>query len=229
MPRCLKEIQRGSACFIPTTMSRVATAWRHCLATGDHFNVEFRFRRASGAYVWARTAARPAHDSEGHITGWFGIALDLRRLQENNGGATPMGDGTVPSRGHGPEFTSGGWIRAARRPSSTNVWSISLAPLSADLDRPGMSRLEALAEFVHPDDAATFTQALRASIASGARFAVRYRQRRSDGVYAGWRAARSRCAIRMAKSLQWYGLCHDIDEQLQAEEALRNRSDNWNR
>ncbi|GLK82695.1 hypothetical protein GCM10017653_07640 [Ancylobacter defluvii] len=39
----------------PEDYEPIAAAWRHCLRTGDHFNVEFRFRRASGAYVWART------------------------------------------------------------------------------------------------------------------------------------------------------------------------------
>jgi PAS domain S-box-containing protein len=61
----------------PDDYDRIAAAWRHCLETGDHFNVEFRFRRATGIYVWARTAARPSRDSQGRITGWFGIALDV--------------------------------------------------------------------------------------------------------------------------------------------------------
>src|SRR5690606_37434338 len=36
----------------PDDYDQIASIWRHCLETGDHFNVEFRFRRANGIYVW---------------------------------------------------------------------------------------------------------------------------------------------------------------------------------
>lgn len=60
----------------PDDYDRVAVEWRRCLETGDDFNVEFRFRRATGLYAWARTAARATRDGEDQVTGWYGIALD---------------------------------------------------------------------------------------------------------------------------------------------------------
>ncbi|CAH2398565.1 MASE1 domain-containing protein [Mesorhizobium escarrei] len=91
----------------------------------------------------------------------------------------------------------------------------------ADLDKPGMSRLEAVIETVHPDDAAGFGDALRRSLAIGESFALRYRLRRADGVYR-WMSSRAEpLRDQDGRIVQWFGLCHDIDNQVHAEEALR--------
>lgn len=92
----------------------------------------------------------------------------------------------------------------------------------ADADRPGVSRLQAVIEAViHPDDAAEFGETLRCSLVTGKDFSIRYRLRRSDGVYR-WMSSRAEPMRDQAGHIvQWYGLCHDIDDQVHAEEALR--------
>ncbi len=91
----------------------------------------------------------------------------------------------------------------------------------ADLDKPGMSRLEAIIETVHPEDAAGFGDALRRSLATGGNFAMRYRLRRADGVF-HWMSSRAESMRDQdGRIVQWYGLCHDIDDQVKVEEALR--------
>ena len=92
-----------------------------------------------------------------------------------------------------------------------------------DTDKPGMSRLEAVLETVHPDDAPGFGDALRGCLATGESFAMRYRLRRADGVY-HWVSSRAEpLRDQDGHIVQWYGLCHDIDDQMHAEEALRER------
>ena len=44
----------------------------------------------------------------------------------------------------------------------------------ADMDKPGMTRLEALLETIHPNDAAQFSSALTHCLATGESFAMRY-------------------------------------------------------
>ncbi|RWB35463.1 MULTISPECIES: MASE1 domain-containing protein [unclassified Mesorhizobium] len=91
----------------------------------------------------------------------------------------------------------------------------------ADTDKPGMSRLEAVMETVHPDDAAGFGVALRRCLATGEHFAMRYRLRRADGVYR-WMSSRADPMRDLDGGIvRWFGLCHDIDDQMHAEEALR--------
>ncbi len=90
-----------------------------------------------------------------------------------------------------------------------------------DTDKPGMSRLEAVIETVHPDDAAEFRDRLNRCLVTGERFTMRYRLRRADGVYR-WMSSRAEpMRDHDGRIVQWYGLCHDIDDQMHAEEALR--------
>ncbi len=93
----------------------------------------------------------------------------------------------------------------------------------ADINRPGMSRLDALIETVHPDDAPSFRTALRHSLDSGEAFALRYRLRRADGVYRWMSSRADPLRGEDGRIVQWYGLCHDIDDQVHAEEAVRER------
>lgn len=92
----------------------------------------------------------------------------------------------------------------------------------ADSDRPGISRLEAVLQaIVHPDDAAGFRDALRHCLATGESFVMRYRLRRADGLYR-WMSSRAEPMRDQAGNIvQWYGLCHDIDDQVHAEETVR--------
>lgn len=204
----------------PDEYAQVEGIWRRCLATGDHFNAEFRIRRKTG-YAWARSAARPVRDKEGRITGWFGTSIDIdayRRtdmaLRDRERELSQLVD-MVPSHL---------WrLNAEGEPTFFNKRMADFIGLDvADMDRTGTSRLAALLETVHPDDADAFRDALASSLATGERFSMRYRLRRVDGVY-HWMSSRAEpMRDQDGRIVQWYGLCHDIDEQVHAEEALQD-------
>ena len=88
----------------------------------------------------------------------------------------------------------------------------------------GRNRLAAaIAALLHPDDIARLEEALNRSLASGESFSLNYRMRRADGAYR-WMSGRAE-PLRDESGLivQWYGLSHDIDDQVRIEEALRER------
>lgn len=60
----------------PDDYESAARLWRHCLSTGDEYDVEHRMLRAPGVYGWARNAGRPARDAGGRIVGWYGAVID---------------------------------------------------------------------------------------------------------------------------------------------------------
>jgi PAS domain S-box-containing protein len=92
----------------------------------------------------------------------------------------------------------------------------------SDTAKPGMSPLETLiGRAIHPDDAAAFRDSLGRSLATGETFALRYRLRRADGVYRWMSSRADPLRDHGGHIVQWYGLCHDIDDQMQAEEAVR--------
>ena len=185
-----------------------------------HFYIERRIRRASGIHDWNRTAIVPTRDSQGRITGWYGATIDLdayriaeAELRERERELSQLVD-MVPS--HLWRLTPDG------EPIFFNKRMVDFLGLDvADMDKPGMSRLEAMIETIHPDDAAEFRDTLRRCLATGESFAMRYRLRRADGVYR-WMSSRAEpMRDQDGRIVQWYGLCHDIDDQVHAEEALR--------
>ena len=61
----------------PEDRERVMAHWQHCLQTGDPYNIEFRFRRLDGQYIWHLTRAVAVYDSQGQIEKWLGSAMAL--------------------------------------------------------------------------------------------------------------------------------------------------------
>ncbi|MDX8520298.1 PAS domain-containing protein [Mesorhizobium dulcispinae] len=208
----------------PDDYEQIAATWRHCLETGDHFNVEFRFRRASGIYVWARAAARPAHDSRGRIVGWYGIALDndvykktVAALRGRERELSQLVDMVpVQIRRLTPEG----------EPIFFNKRLLDFFGLNdvAQLDRLGMSRMAAaIQSLVHPEDAARLLKRLHHSLATGEPHSMKYRMRRADGAYrwvdGRWEPLRDHSGA----IVQWYAISIDIDDEMRAQEALRLR------
>lgn len=71
--------------FHPDDQERAWAAWRHSLATGEPYEVEYRLRHQSGEYRWTLGRALPVRNAGGQITKWFGTCTDidsLKRLQE---------------------------------------------------------------------------------------------------------------------------------------------------
>jgi PAS domain S-box-containing protein len=204
----------------PEDYDRVAARWRHCLKTGDHYDTEHRLKRADGTYRWFRNSGRPSRDSLGRITQWCGTTTDIEdqkraeaALRDRERELSQLVD-LVPS--HVWRLTPDG------EPTFFNQRMVDYLGLDvSDTAKPGMSRLEAVIETVHPEDAATFRDTLHQSLVTGESFALRYRLRRADGLY-HWMSSRAE-PLRDPDGniVQWYGLCHDIDDQVHAEEAVR--------
>jgi PAS domain S-box-containing protein len=91
-----------------------------------------------------------------------------------------------------------------------------------EADKSGMIRLSAVIETaVHPDDAAALEEALNHCFATGERFSRKYRLRRADGVYRWVEGSAEPLRDETGRIVEWYGLTHDIHDQLLVEEALR--------
>jgi PAS domain S-box-containing protein len=67
--------------FHPDDQERAWTRWRHSLATGEPYEIEYRLRHNSGAYRWTLGRAMPIRDAEGRIERWFGTCTDIDDLK----------------------------------------------------------------------------------------------------------------------------------------------------
>jgi PAS domain S-box-containing protein len=52
-------------------------AWSHSVATGQQHEVQYRLRRSDGAYRWFHVLGQPVRDSEGRVTRWYGLLIDI--------------------------------------------------------------------------------------------------------------------------------------------------------
>ena len=76
----LAEELRGNAWVSivhPDDVTETAERWSQCLETGTPYEMEFRLRRADGAYRWHLVRAVPLRDPQGAIVKWFGTNTDI--------------------------------------------------------------------------------------------------------------------------------------------------------
>jgi PAS domain S-box-containing protein len=84
-----EELLRGDAwarVTHPDDIPQAASAWSHAIATGEPYEVEYRFRRAAdGGYRWFLARGVPVRDAAGQITRWVGSSTDIdehKRVEE---------------------------------------------------------------------------------------------------------------------------------------------------
>jgi len=62
----------------PDDIAPALASWERSVATGEPYEVEYRFRRAAdGAYCWFLTRGVPVRDDAGVITRWVGSSTDI--------------------------------------------------------------------------------------------------------------------------------------------------------
>jgi PAS domain S-box-containing protein len=68
--------------FHPDDQPRAWQAWRHSLATGEPYEIEYRLRHHSGAYRWTLGRALPVRDENEQIVRWFGTCTDIDEFKQ---------------------------------------------------------------------------------------------------------------------------------------------------
>jgi len=215
LPSAIKQLVH------PDDRTGLETALYRSFTSGEPFEGQYRNRRRDGVYRWIAGRAEPLRDAAGNIVRWFGVCVDIddrvtteQALREREHELSQLVD-MVPGLlwRLSPE---GEPLYFSRR--MIEFFGLDVG----DYDQPGISGLaSAIATLVHPDDTERLAAALQHSFATGESFALNYRLRRADGVYR-WMSGRGEpLRDHEGRIVQWYGLCHDIDDQLRAEDALR--------
>ena len=63
--------------FHPDDQERAWETWRHSLATGEPYEIEYRLRHHSGEYRWTLGQAMPMRGTDGRIVRWIGTCTDI--------------------------------------------------------------------------------------------------------------------------------------------------------
>ncbi len=85
MPAGSTDGEAWNGMFHPDDQERAWARWRHSLATGEPYEIEYRLRHHSGEYRWTLGRALPLRDENGAILRWYGTCTDIdaaKRLEE---------------------------------------------------------------------------------------------------------------------------------------------------
>lgn len=63
--------------FHPDDRQRTFERWRHSLATGEPYEIQYRLRHRSGEYRWVLGRAHPVRNETGSIIRWMGTCTDI--------------------------------------------------------------------------------------------------------------------------------------------------------
>ncbi len=63
--------------FHPDDRAEAFAKWRHAVATGEDYEIEYRLRHHSGEYRWTLGRALPVRDDKGQILRWIGTCTDI--------------------------------------------------------------------------------------------------------------------------------------------------------
>ncbi len=162
----------------PAELPRVMKVWQGALASGEGFEVTFPLRGADGTFRQFLTRAVPLKDEEGNVQQWFGTNTDVN-------------DSECARQAL---LQSDQRLRLATDAAELGIWSWDPVKDVAtwENDRPfeifGLPRTEpALSgerfakEFLHPDDALIFQQAVEGTVLNGQPFYFQGRAHRTDG------------------------------------------------
>ena len=96
----------GWNCFFhPEDQERAWERWRHSLATGEGYEIEYRCRRHDGEYRWFLGRALPIRDESGRIVRWFGTCTDIHDQKQAEAHLQKQWHTFDTALSHTPDFT----------------------------------------------------------------------------------------------------------------------------
>jgi two-component system sensor kinase FixL len=198
--------------------------WQHSMACGEMYNAEFRVRRADGEYRRTRSRAIAARNEDGTIRCWYGTTEDVEEeaLSEDARRAAEEA------------------LRESERLYRNTLEMSQQIAWTAEADGTGLilsDRFRDLtgltgkagdqSEAIHPEDRKGVLARWAEALATGRRYAARFRMRLQDGSY---RYAHVRAAAQRdedGRILRWYGVTEDIHEQAEAQLARHDAEERY--
>jgi PAS domain S-box-containing protein len=206
----------------PDDYQAAAEHLRACMRSGQDYNFDYRVLRATGNYLWHRFTIRPTRTTDGRVTGWYGIGIDIDvskrtedALRSSERSLRELIE-TLPvmvycADPHGrPTFRSRKLREFLGIDTSGNL---------------GPDLLATLEIIIHPDDLSGVRQDYGQALRTGEPYVRRHRLRRFDGVYRWVETRASPMRDTSGQIVQWNGACLDIEDQVRAQEELRASQD----
>jgi len=217
--KTIEEMDRWSTndAVHPDDLHRVIDAFTSSMANGTPLDDEFRFRRADGLYRWCRSSVLPVRDTNGGITGWYGLMTDIEDRK----------------RAEKVLRESEAYLAEAQRLSHTGSWAFSPATgefrywsdesfrLMGFDPADGTPPFETVAHRFHPDDQPIIEAKLERATLERTEFEVDYRIIRPGGEIRGLHAVAHPVLGPSGDLVEFVGSVIDVTERQQAEDKIR--------
>jgi PAS domain S-box-containing protein len=213
----------------PDDLAQAATAWASALASGQHYQTEFRLRRADGVYRWHLARAVPSRNAAAVIDRWIGTSTDIddqkalaeRLAREVEDRTQALQDSEDFAR---LALSAVGGIGVWTYDVATNRFvcdaSISqIYGLDPEAGASGLSPADFLAN-VHPDDRAALSKTLAEGLRRPGDLELEYRIRHPDGAV-NWVMSRGHTYFENGEAVRRTGVGIDTTRTRQLEEQLR--------
>jgi formate hydrogenlyase transcriptional activator len=201
----------------PDDLERTNAKWLACVASGEPFEDEVRFRRADGQYRWYLSRGIPLRDEVGNIVKWYGVVTDIEdrkraedKIREQETELRQMLDLT---------------------PQTVAVFGANRERLYANrflLDYLGIGHDEWLQRSpvanTHPDDLERVKARWDRALGSGSGYEVELRLRKHDGSYRWFLGRYNPVRDDKGQITRWYVTGTDIEDRKQAEDTLRREN-----
>lgn len=67
----------------PDDLAACIERWKHCVRTGEAYEIEYRVRGSDGTYRWFLVRANPVRDDSGRTLKWIGTCTDIEDQKHN--------------------------------------------------------------------------------------------------------------------------------------------------
>jgi PAS domain S-box-containing protein len=206
----------------PDDRPRAFASWRQALATGEPYEIEYRFKSWNGDYRWFIGRALPVRDDTGRVERWFGTCTDihdLKQAEEERRESQERLDLALTAFG-----TVGTWVwdvKSDRVVSDERFAQVfGVEPQAARTGVP----LSVFVNAIHPDDRPQVAETIARTVAEGGDYECEYRVTMRDGTVR-WVNARGRCERDAAgQPLRFPGAIVDVTARKQAEAAAAARA-----
>ncbi len=212
--KTLEEMRDWLPTIHPEDRTLVAERWRRSVETGNPYDVEERIQRADGVYRWFHARGLPLRDAEGHIIRWYVLLTDIedRKHAEEALRASELNFRLMAHSIPGLLCTN----TAAGEVELVNQTLLNYTGKA-------LEELKGWPAVVHPGDLPAVASLWTHSVKTGHPFDVDVRVRRADGAYRWFHCRGLPLRDNDGRIVRWYNLLTDIEDRINAEEALRTR------
>lgn len=224
----------------PDDRERVNAEWMRCSNAGITMDIDFRIRRADGAYRWFKTRAVPQLDG-GRIVRWLGTNTDIDELRVSEAELTALRDRLereVATRTVEVGVVSERLMRATRAarvgvwewdiPANRLWWDDNMYALYGVDPGSFSGAYDAWQKTLHPEDFAKASADVQHSLAGESAFDTSFRVVTAEGEVRHIHAVATIERAADGAPLRMAGVNWDVTQETKAQRQLAVNEERWN-